>query len=124
MADTRSLMSACGLAALWGAAALSECVGKSHVSLLFPIYILWDVINQDIVFHKKLSAIGMLTTPKSSCQINNDTVNYTEAHIVFICSSFNDSISNLDYIMSRVRVTLEVVLDWILDILNTYTHNS
>jgi hypothetical protein len=40
MADTRSLMPACGLAALWGAAALCECVGKSHVSLLVPIYIL------------------------------------------------------------------------------------
>lgn len=60
MADTRSVMSACGLTALWGAAALSECVRKSHVSLFVPIYILRYVINQDIVFHKKLSAIGML----------------------------------------------------------------
>jgi hypothetical protein len=88
MADTRSLVSACGLAAVRGAAALSECVGKSHVSLLVPIYIFWYVINQDIVFHKKLSAIGMLTPPKSSCQINNDPINYMESYILFIFSLF------------------------------------
>jgi hypothetical protein len=80
MADTRSLMSACG------AAALSECVGKSHVIRLVPIYILWEVINQHIVFHEKLSAVGMSASPKFSCQIKNDLINYTGAYIVFISS--------------------------------------
>jgi hypothetical protein len=59
MANTRTVTSACGLAALSGAAALSEYVGESHVSLLSPIYILWNqsryCVSQKAFCHRNVN---------------------------------------------------------------------